>query len=58
MFEALYHAVPLVTFPLSDDHFHNAKKLEDEGASVSLNYQAVSKDTLLEAVTTVLTDPR
>eukprot|EP00058_Branchiostoma_floridae_P009857 XP_002595345.1 hypothetical protein BRAFLDRAFT_59784 [Branchiostoma floridae] len=52
MYEALYHGVPMVCFPL----FGNAARVVDRGLGVSLDFRTVTSDQLYHALLRVLTN--
>lgn len=56
--EAIYHGVPVVGIPFLADQFLNIIKLSTRGAGVQLDYQALSKQSILDAVHTVLGNHR
>ena len=53
--EGLYFRVPLVLFPQTPEQGAVAKRTEELGAGIML--KSISKEDILEAVTTVLEDP-
>jgi UDP:flavonoid glycosyltransferase YjiC (YdhE family) len=56
--EAIYHGVPVVGIPFLADQFSNIIKLATRGAGVELVYNTLSKQSILEAVHTVLGNQR
>ena len=52
--EALYHAVPIVGFPLFAEQHHNAFNIETRGFGKYLDIRAVTSDELVRAMTVVL----
>ncbi|XP_023702334.1 UDP-glucuronosyltransferase 2B31 isoform X3 [Cryptotermes secundus] len=52
--EAIYHGVPVVGIPFLADQFVNIVKLATHGLGVELVYDTLSKQTILDAVHTVL----
>jgi UDP:flavonoid glycosyltransferase YjiC (YdhE family) len=56
--EAIYHGVPVVGIPFIADQFVNIVKLVTHGLGVELVYDTLSKQTILDAVHTVLGNHR
>ena len=56
--EAIYHGVPVVGIPFLGDQFSNIFKLSTRGAGVELVYHTLSKQSILDAVQTVLGNHR
>jgi UDP:flavonoid glycosyltransferase YjiC (YdhE family) len=56
--EAIYHVVPVVGMPFVADQFSNINKLSTHGVGVELVYQTLSKQSILDAVHTVLGNHR
>lgn len=56
--EAIYHGVPVVGIPFLADQFVNIVKLATHGLGVELVYDTLSKQTILDAVHTVLGNHR
>jgi UDP:flavonoid glycosyltransferase YjiC (YdhE family) len=56
--EAIYHGVPVVGIPFIADQFVNTVKLTTHGLGVQLVYHTLSKQTILDAVHTVLGNHR
>jgi UDP:flavonoid glycosyltransferase YjiC (YdhE family) len=56
--EAIYHGVPVVGIPFLADQFVNIVKLAIRGVGVELDYDTLSKQTILDAVHTVLGNHR
>jgi UDP:flavonoid glycosyltransferase YjiC (YdhE family) len=56
--EAIYHGVPVVGIPFIGDQFSNIFKLSTRGAGVELVYRTLSKQSILDAVQTVLGNHR
>ncbi|KAF4519502.1 UDP-glycosyltransferase-02b [Ephemera danica] len=58
MFEAVYHAKPMVMLPVFCDHDANAAKAELDGYAVWLELQGLTADALVAAIKRVVHDPR
>ena len=58
MYESAYHGVPVVAVPLFADQFSNAKKVEQFGLGIVVDYKSVYVDQLFEAIEQVITEPR
>ncbi|XP_078604051.1 UDP-glucuronosyltransferase 2C1-like [Branchiostoma floridae x Branchiostoma japonicum] len=56
MYEALYHGVPMVCFPLFGDQPGNAARVVARGLGVSLDFRTVTSDQLYHALLRVLTN--
>jgi UDP:flavonoid glycosyltransferase YjiC (YdhE family) len=56
--EAIYHGVPVVGIPFIADQFINIMKLATRGLGIELVYHTLSKQTILDAVHTVLGNHR
>src|SRR6218665_467634 len=57
LFEAVYHGVPMIGFPLLGDQPHNARRIEFKGYGVSMNIRSFTSDELLENIQKILSDP-
>ncbi|XP_040186831.1 UDP-glucuronosyltransferase 2A2-like [Rana temporaria] len=58
VYEALYHGVPIVGFPLFGDQYENLLRLKTRGAAVLLeNLQDLTAKDIFDAVRTVIDDP-
>ena len=55
-FESVYHAVPMVTFPLTADQPYNAKRAEHKGVSLTVNIHSFTVDELVNKIREVTTD--
>lgn len=53
-FEALYHGIPMIGFPLFGDQFTNVQHLVKKGMSISLDYKTLKEESLMEALNAVL----
>jgi UDP:flavonoid glycosyltransferase YjiC (YdhE family) len=56
--EAIYHGVPVVGIPFLADQSSNIMKLSTRGVGVELAYHTLSKQSILDAVQTVLGNHR
>ncbi len=56
LFEAVYHAKPLLGVPLFYDQEYNAKFLEDRGFGESINIHTFTEDEMRQKMAMVLTD--
>ncbi|XP_063819706.1 UDP-glucuronosyltransferase 2A2-like [Pseudophryne corroboree] len=58
VYEAIYHGVPIIGFPLFGDQYENLLRLKIRGAAVLLeNTQAVTAKDVFNAVRLVIDDP-
>ena len=55
-YEALYHAVPMIGFPMHGDQQHNAKRLDRKGFGLSMNLHDFTADQLLDNINKILQD--
>jgi len=56
--EAIYHGVPVVGISFYADQFYNIMKLSTRGVGIELVYHTLSKQSILDAVKTVLGNHR
>lgn len=56
--EAVFRGVPIVGIPVMADQPINMQHTENAGLGITLDLDRLSEDTLYEAVTEVLTNPR
>jgi len=55
-YEALYHAIPMVAFPLVGDQPYNAKRLEYKGFGIIMDIYSFTIEGLYKNMRTILTD--
>ncbi|XP_068085753.1 UDP-glucosyltransferase 2-like [Anabrus simplex] len=55
--EAIYRGVPMVGIPFFMDQQTNIQKVIDHGVGLRLDYEDITKETVLKAIRTVLDDP-
>ena len=55
-FEALYHEVPMVGFPIFADQPYNARRMVERGYGVAIDVRTFTSDQLVEAIETVATN--
>ena len=58
IFEAIYHAVPMVCSPFFGDQFDNAQAAKHVGVAEVLQIRKATVDELVRVIQTVLTNPR
>ena len=58
LYEAAYHGVPLVAFPLYGDQHANAKKAEHFGLGLTVDFESMNAQQMLETTELVITEPR
>lgn len=56
--EATYSGVPVVGIPFWSDQRTNVAQLEARGMGILLQYDNITKESVLEALKTVLDQPR
>nr|XP_006819886.1 PREDICTED: 2-hydroxyacylsphingosine 1-beta-galactosyltransferase-like [Saccoglossus kowalevskii] len=57
VYEAIYHAVPIVGFPLYGDHYDTFNRVSSKGMAVILNIGTLTPDELYNAVIKVINTP-
>ncbi|XP_068744718.1 UDP-glucuronosyltransferase 2C1-like isoform X1 [Montipora capricornis] len=57
-YESAYHGVPLVAIPLFADQFENAKRAEDFGLGLALDFESLDSAQLLGTIEQVVNKPR
>ncbi|KAL8579442.1 hypothetical protein ACOMHN_026807 [Nucella lapillus] len=57
-YEALYHAVPMVSSPVFVDQFYNAKRAQVKGFSETVDLKTTTAEEMLSTVMKVATDER
>ena len=58
VFEALYHAVPIVCIPMFGDHYDVATRVRIKEIGIEIPLEELTSQVLVEAVKTVLEDSR
>ncbi|XP_059482307.1 UDP-glucosyltransferase 2-like [Neocloeon triangulifer] len=58
MFEAAYHAKPVIMLPVFCDHDANAAKAAADGYAIKIELQGITADLLAAAINKVIKDPR
>lgn len=58
MYEAAYHGVPIVGFPMWSDLPENARQIARAGMGLWVDIHSVTEDELYNTVSRVLTEPR
>lgn len=56
-FEAVYHGVPMISFPLLGDQVYNARRLPHRGYGLAMNIEDFTSDELIENIRKILSDP-
>ncbi|PSN46987.1 hypothetical protein C0J52_17341 [Blattella germanica] len=56
--EAVYNGVPMVGIPFYADQHHNIENYESKGIAVKLDYNHISKESVLSVLKTILNNPR
>ena len=58
LYEAAYHGVPVVAFPLFLDQHANAKKVEHLGLGLSVDFKSTDAQQMFETTELVINEPR
>uniref|UniRef100_A0A4W3GPN4 UDP-glucuronosyltransferase n=1 Tax=Callorhinchus milii TaxID=7868 RepID=A0A4W3GPN4_CALMI len=58
IYEAIYHAVPLIGIPIFADQPDNMSHMKEKGMAVVLNFNTMTTLDLVDALNTVINDPR
>ena len=58
IWEAIYHAVPIVAVPLFGDQFDNAQRVVSRGMGLKVDLSTLTSDGLAEAIRHVIHDSR
>ena len=58
MYEAAYHGVPIVGFPMWGDHLDNARQIARAGMGLWLDIHRITEDELRMTISRVLTEER
>ncbi|GAB1601278.1 2-hydroxyacylsphingosine 1-beta-galactosyltransferase-like [Argonauta hians] len=57
-FEALYHAVPMLGFPVFAEQFHNGHRIHVKEFGISMNMFNYSKDELVSNINEIIENPK
>jgi len=58
LYESAYYGVPVVAVPLFADQFLNAKKAEQFGLGIVVDYGTMDAEQLFETIVRVVDEPR
>ena len=58
LYESAYHGVPVVAVPLISDQFLNAKKAEQFGLGIAVDYETMDAEQLFETIVRVVDEPK
>lgn len=56
--EAVYHGVPLIAIPIFADQPINARKIQDDGYGIHLDWEQLTENSLYETIQRVLADSK
>ena len=56
--EAAWYGLPIVGIPLFGDHFDNMLRVSKKGFGIELDFFEVTEESLYQAVTRVIQEPR
>ena len=56
--EAVYHGVPMLGIPFFCDQKYNAKKISTEEIGLHLQFEEVTKQTLLTSINAILNNAK
>jgi len=56
--EATHSGIPVIGIPFFFDQPRNILKLVEQGSGILLDYETMTKDTLYDAITTILNNNR
>lgn len=54
VWQAIYHATPLVVMPIFADNFRNAHMVRERQIGEAVDFDSVTEDTLTEAISSVV----
>ncbi|KAL9957670.1 hypothetical protein ACROYT_G034594 [Oculina patagonica] len=58
LYESAYHGVPVVAVPIFVDQHSNAKKVENFGLGLAVDYKTINAQQLFETIERVIAEPR
>ena len=58
LYEAAYHGVPVVAYPLFADQSSDAKKAEHFGLGLRVDHRSTNAQQLVEKIELVISEPR
>ena len=58
IFEAIYHAVPVICIPVQSDQWDIARRLVEKGMGLQLSLHGMDSDDLVEAINDITGDKR
>ncbi|XP_029642607.1 UDP-glucuronosyltransferase 2C1 [Octopus sinensis] len=57
-FEALYHGVPMLGFPVFGDQFHNGRRIQVKGYGIPMDIYNYTKDELVSTINELIVNPK
>ena len=56
--EAIYHEVPILGLPLTNDQSANLARAQRKGYALQLNWKDITKESLVGAIRELINNPR
>lgn len=58
VYECLFHGVPVVGMPLFGDHYDAMTRVHAKGIGIYINWKSVTEDSLMNAISQVIDNPK
>ena len=56
--EAVYHGVPVLGLPLSNDQYANLARAQRKGYAISFKWRDITEESLFAAIQEMINNPR